>query len=353
MLILNPDTYSLIARRLLFTIPPEIAHSLTSFALKQEPIWRSLSSVFRVQNPRLKVDLSGMKLENPVGLAAGYDKNFEFLPSLAALGFGYVSGGTVTLLPRPGNPSPRIIRYTQDESLINSLGFPNHGLEFAARQLERSHDTRGDTPVVVSVSGITPGEIVACHRRMEPLVDAIEINISSPNTLGLRVFQEPIALADLLGKVSDGRRKPLFVKLPPYASNEISSTSSKNSAREQVLSLAKVCVRQGVEALTVSNTWPAMDSRLAVGSGGISGKVIFPDTLRMVAEVKAEVGDRAAINACGGIFSGEDAFMALQAGATSVQLLTGLIYRGPGIVKRINEELLALLFSQDASPAAA
>ena len=173
MLILNPDTYSLIAKRLLFAIPPEIAQSLTSFALKQEPIWRGLSSVFRVQNPRLEVNLAGMKLGNPVGLAAGYDKNCEFLPSLSALGFGYVSGGTVTLLPRPGNPSPRIIRYTQDESLINSLGFPNHGLEFAARRLEQNYDTRGDTPVVVSVSGITQDEIVACHRRMclsEPAV---------------------------------------------------------------------------------------------------------------------------------------------------------------------------------------
>lgn len=352
MLILNPDTYSLIAKRLLFAIPPEIAQSLTSFALKQEPIWRRLSSVFRVQNPRLEVNLAGMKLGNPVGLAAGYDKNCEFLPSLAALGFGYVSGGTVTLLPRPGNPSPRIIRYTQDESLINSLGFPNHGLEFAARRLEQSYDTRGDTPVVVSVSGITQDEIVACHRRMEPLADAIEINISSPNTLGLRVFQEPIALADLLGKINDGRRKPLFVKLPPYSSDEISS-SSPNNTREQVLSLVKVCVEKGVEALTVSNTWPAMDSRLAVGSGGISGKVIFHDTIRIVAEVKAEVGDRAAINACGGIFSGEDALMAMLAGATSVQVLTALIYRGPGIVKRINEELLALLYVQDVSPAAA
>ena len=352
MLILNPDTYSLIARRLLFAIPPEIAQSLTSFALKQEPIWRRLSSVFRVQNPRLEVNLAGMNLGNPVGLAAGYDKNCEFLPSLAALGFGYVSGGTVSLLPRPGNPSPRIIRYTQDESLINSLGFPNHGLDFAARRLEQTFDTRGDTPVVVSVSGITQDEIVACHRRMEPLADAIEINISSPNTLGLRVFQEPIALADLLAKVSDGRKKPLFVKLPPYPSDEILSSSS-NNAREQVLSLARVCVEKGVEALTVSNTWPAMDSRLAVGSGGISGKVIFHDTIRMVAEVKAEVGDRAAINACGGIFSGEDALMALLAGATSVQVLTALIYRGPGIVKRINEELLALLYVQDVSPAAA
>ncbi len=352
MLILNPDTYSLIAKRLLFAIPPEIAQTLTSFALKQEPIWRRLSSVFRVQNPRLEVNLAGMKLGNPVGLAAGYDKNCEFLPSLAALGFGYVSGGTVTLLPRPGNPSPRIIRYTQDESLINSLGFPNHGLEFAARRLEQSYDTRGDTPVVVSVSGITQDEIVACQRRMEPLADAIEINISSPNTLGLRVFQEPIALADLLGKINDGRRKPLFVKLPPYSSDEISS-SSPNNTREQVLSLVKVCVEKGVEALTVSNTWPAMDSRLAVGSGGISGKVIFHDTIRIVAEVKAEVGDRAAINACGGIFSGEDALMALLAGATSVQVLTALIYRGPGIVKRINEELLALLYVQDVSPAAA
>ncbi len=342
MLILNPDTYRLIAKRLLFHIPPETAHTITGAVLKQTQFWQGISPAFRVRNPSLEVDLSGLKLKSPVGVAAGYDKNCEFLPSLAALGFGYVTGGTVTRQARSGNPSPRIIRYTEDESLINSLGFPNRGVEFAARQLERQRDSTGDTPVVVSVSGTTIDEIVACHRRMESLVDAIEINISSPNTLGLRVFQEQDALADLLTAVNPARTKPLFVKLPPYPSYQASSSAS-NRMRESVLALAGVCTGQGVEALTLANTWPARDSRLAVGSGGISGRVVFADTIRMVAEVKAEVGANVAINACGGIFSGQDAFMALAAGATTVQLYTAMVYRGPGIVKRINQELLALL----------
>ena len=132
------------------------------------------------------------------------------------------------------------------------------------------------------------------------------------------------------------------MKLPPYTSAE-APLPPDDEARHRVLGLARVCAENGVDGLTVANTRPVEDPRLAVGAGGLSGKPIFQDTLRMVAEIKAEVGERAAINACGGIFSGEDAWKALQAGATTVQLLTGLIYRGPGIVKRINEELLAIM----------
>lgn len=338
MLLLSTDGYRVAIRPLLFRLPPEAAQRLADLALKQSYLWGALSPMLRVRDVRLEVDLCGMRLRNPVGLAAGYDKNCEFLPSMAALGFGYVTGGTVTESPRPGNPRPRVLRHVKEQSLINALGFPSRGLEFAARRLEKTRDSLGAARLIVSVSGTAADEIARCHRRLEPLADAIEVNISSPNTAGLRVFQEPAALAELLGRLNDSRNKPLFIKLPPYP--------EEGEARDRVMALVKVCVERGVDALTVANTRPTKDPRLAVGAGGLSGKPIFADMLRMVADVRAEAGKRLAINACGGVFSGGDAWKAFEAGATTVQLLTGLIYRGPGIVKQINEELLRIMDRQ-------
>ena len=335
MLALNPDMYKLLIRPLLFRMPPEAAQSAVEKLLKQTLLWRTLAPTLRVRNPLLEVNVAGMSLDNPVGLAAGYDKNCDVLPSLGALGFGYVVGGTITESPRPGNPRPRVLRRVKEEALVNALGFPSKGLEFAAMRMEQTRDSMGGVPAIVSVSGVTMDEILSCHRRLEPLANAIEVNISSPNTAGLRVFQEPDTLSDLLDRLNDGRRKPLFVKMPPYASNTDDS--------ERVLGLARVCVERGVDGLTVSNTWPVEDTQLAMGRGGLSGRPVFPETLRMVSEVRAEVGVSMAINACGGISSGDDAWMAIQAGADTVQILTSLIYRGPGIVKRINTELLGIM----------
>jgi dihydroorotate dehydrogenase len=346
MLVLNPNTFKSFIKPLIFNLAPETAQGVAEMALKRQFIWKTLSPALRVENGRLEVNVGGIWLDNPIGLAAGYDKNCEVLPSLSALGFGYVTGGTVTESPRLGNPSPRIVRYTRNESLVNSMGFPGKGLDFAANQLERARNAGGLAPVVVSVSGVTVDEIAHCHRRLEPLADAIEVNISSPNTAGLRVFQEPDSLANLLDTINEVRMKPLFVKLPPYLSPEL-TPSAGSEGQERVMGLARVCVEKGVSALTVANTWPVQDSRLAVGSGGLSGRVVFPDMLNMVREIRSEVGRGTAINACGGISSGQDAWDAIRAGATTVQLYTALVYQGPGIVKRINNELLALMDRND------
>lgn len=342
-MILSPIGYRFLLRPLLFRLPPEAAQKTADLALKSKPIWNLLSPLLRVRDPRLQTTLAGLKLDNPVGLAAGYDKNCELLPSIAALGFGYVIGGTVTLEPKPGNPRPRVLRTVKDESLTNSLGFPNRGLEYAARHLERTAGSSGPTSVIVSVSGTTVDEIVRCHRRLEPLVEAIEVNISSPNTAGLRVFQEPQALGELLGRVSDGRKKPVIVKLPPY------SQEDGDKGRDRVLELVRACVVRGVDAVTVANTKPVQDSRLAVGQGGLSGRPIFADMVRMVSEVKSEAGETIAINASGGIFTGDDAWQALKAGAATVQVLTGLVYRGPGAIRSINRRLLEIMEREAAS----
>ena len=369
MLPLSPELYSVFIRPLLFALPPDTAQSVADLVLKREFIWRALSPAMSVRSTKLEVDLCGLKLQNPVGLAAGFDKDCEFIPSMAALGFGYVTAGTVTRHPKQGNPKPRMFRYVKDSSLINALGFPGRGLELAVRQLERAQDSSARVPTIVSVSGVTVDEIVECHRRLEPLVQAVEVNISSPNTEGLRAFHEPRALGELLARINEKRSKLLFLKLPPLVAGlapwrqtqldigEItvgaeaySVHPSAAEATEQLMALARMCAEEGVDAVTVSNTRPTEDLRLAVRSGGLSGKLVFPHMLRMVAEIRAELGDRVAINACGGIFSGEDAWKALRAGATTVQLLTGLIYRGPGIVKRINQELLTLIEDSSSGP---
>ena len=335
-MMLVPDAYRALLRPLLFRLPPEAAQRVADAALKMAPLWRALAPALEYSHPALTTTFAGLKLRNPVGLAAGYDKNCEFLPSLAALGFGYVTGGTVTPDARPGNPRPRVVRYPEEQSLVNALGFPGQGLDRAVASLHRTAASSA-APIVGSVSGATVEEIVACHRQIEPLVSAVELNISSPNTEGLRIFHDAAVLSELLETVSKQRQKPLFVKVPPYQVK--GDEGGGKEERTLVLGLVGVCAEHGVDGITVANTRPVRDNRLAVGRGGLSGKPIFDDMLRMVSEVRSTVGASIAINASGGIFTGEDAWRALRAGADTVQLLTGLVYRGPGIVRSINKDL--------------
>ena len=336
------DGYRLLLRPLLFTLPPEAAQKVAELALRTRPAWRALAPALRVRDARLRADLCGLRLQNPVGLAAGYDKDCKLLPSLAAMGFGYLIGGTVTQSPLDGNPRPRMFRLKDNESLINALGFPNKGLESAARRLERARDNLGGTPLAVSVAAPSPDETAIVHRRLEPLVDVIELNISSPNTAGLKVFHDSTVLAELIARVNEKRAKPVMVKLPPYVADK-HDEAGDGAGRERTLALARVCRDGGVDALTIANSRPSADPRLSTGAGGLSGRAIFPDTLRMVADVRGEVGDKPAINACGGISTGEEAWQVLKAGADTVQLYTALIYRGPSVVREINRELVAIM----------
>ncbi len=335
--------YKHLLRPMLFMLPPEVAQKITDVFLRPVAPWRALSKILRVNDPRLEVNWCGMRLKNPLGLAAGFDKDCRVLGSLSQWGFGYLIGGTVTENPRSGNPKPRVLRYPEHDSLMNALGFPGQGLEAAARRLEATDRATLDTPIVVSIAGTMVEEVLRCHRRLEPLVDAVEVNISSPNTVGLRVFHEPDALSELVQRVGDDRKKPLMVKLPPYPESEANS----GDERERVLSLAHACVEQGVDALTVANSRPTKDSALSMGTGGLSGRAIFPDMVRMVEDIRSEVGPDIAINACGGIFSGEDAWEAIRAGATTVQMYTSLVYRGPTTPRMINQRLLDLMDTVD------
>ena len=243
--------------------------------------------------------------------------------------------GTVTLDPRPGNPKPRLFRDPGEESLTNALGFPGSGLAAAARKLARVRSRTAGVPIAASISGTSIHEVASCHRMLEPLVDAVEVNISSPNTAGLRVFHESPVLAELLERLNEGRVKPLAVKLPPYPEQD-------GPEAELVISLARACSVAGVDGLTAANSRPTQDSRLAVGRGGLSGRPVYHRMLDLVRDLRREVGAGIGINACGGIFTGRHAREALDAGADTVQVYTGLVYRGPSTVRSIKAEMLDL-----------
>jgi dihydroorotate dehydrogenase subfamily 2 len=316
----------------LFRLSPERAQRLAESALRIRPVWRTLSLRLRVSDPVLRRTFAGIHLENPIGLAAGFDKQCQHLDTLGHLGFGYVVGGTVTPEPRPGNPRPRLLRETSSQSLINSMGFPSDGLEVVADQMRRFGHLA--MPVLVSIAALDPEGFERCHQTLEPLVDALEMNISSPNTQGIRRFQVPDEFRALLQRMNVHRRKPLFVKLPPYTDEQ---------GREQVAALLNECIAAGVTGVTAINTLPVEDSRLAMGRGGLSGRAIFPDMLRVVRDLRQEAGDKLFINACGGISTGEEAWQALQAGADTVQIYTALVYNGPSVVHTIATELAQLM----------
>ena len=303
-------------------LPPETAINAATRSLGARPVWRALGPAS--DEVRLRASVGGITLRNPVGLAAGLDKHCACLDSLASLGFGYVVGGTVTAQPRPGNPKPRVLRLTEQESVINALGFPGDGLDAALKRLARLRGT--PARVLVSIAALDAEETAECAARLQPFVDGVEVNISSPNTAGLRRFQEPEALRGLLGALDAVRTKPLFVKIPPW---------TNDAEREQTLALVRVCREAGADAVTAANTIPVEDARLAVGRGGLSGRSIRGQMLAMLPDIRSELGSGVGLNACGGIASADDARAALEAGADTVQLYTALIFRGPGLVEEI------------------
>ncbi len=312
--------YRILARPFLFRLAPETAQQLTERTLSARRVWK----IFRAEPPSVPTNLASIQLRNPVGLAAGLDKRCAYLDTLGGFGFGYVVGGTVTRYPRPGNPKPRVLRLPKQQSLINALGFPSEGLDVVADRL-RALKNR-PARVIVSLAALEEIDTIECLRVLEPLVDAVELNISSPNTEGLRRYQEPDALSRLLEVLNGERNKPLFVKLPPY---------SDKAGKRNVLALVHACSVAGVNGVTAINTVPIEDRRLAIGRGGVSGQLIKEDMLRILSDIRREVDPSFLINACGGIGSTRDALEALDAGANTVQLYSSMVFRGPGLINEI------------------
>ena len=326
--------YKTFIRSPLLLIAPEIVWKIADLALTQKWFWSFISKIFMYSHPKLNTNFAGIELNSPVGLAAGYDKNCKYLSSLETFGFGYLIGGTVTFDPRPGNPKPRMIRIPKEKALVNSLGFPGKGLNAAVKVLNKQKMSQAKR--FISVSGTDISDIKQCIQQLEPFCSAIELNISSPNTKGLRIFQEYDNLKELIEEVNSVRTKPLIVKMPPFKAGD---TLNQNN----ILKLCKLVSEMGAEALTISNTLPTKTKKLAIGEGGLSGAPLFDNTIRMIKLVKSEISEKTQINACGGISNGKQASEAIKAGATTVQIWTSLIYEGPGVVKNIKRELVANL----------
>jgi len=278
-----------------------------------------------VRDPFLEVDLCGVRLPNPIGLAAGFDKTCRHLDALGRLGFGFVVGGTITREPRAGNRKPRIVRSPGKRAIVNSMGLPNPGAEAAATNLARAPRT---APRLASVADEEHAMAVQAVELLAPHVDGFELNASSPNAPWRH---DPGHMRRLLEALRARADLPVLLKLPPFRTDE---------DRAIVLDLARGGVDAGAHGLVCSNTVAVAERRLAAGRGGLSGGPLTELTPRIVSEVAAATGRAVPIVACGGIFTAEDVRACLDAGATAVQLYTGLIYRGPGVVGALTRGLL-------------
>lgn len=297
-------------------------------------VWKAPGVFARLDDPRLAADVAGITLPSPIGLAAGFDKNCVNLGALLDIGFGFVTGGTVTLAERTGNPKPRLVRLSDEHALVNSLGFPNKGLDAAVPRLRRN--TSRNRRIFVSISGTLEDEIVECCRVLSPHAAAVELNISSPNTAGLREFHDAGRLRALIEQVLSCKSPEarLLVKLPPW---------DKSEDRRTALQLAETAVSAGADGLVVANTLPVEHAGLAVGQGGLSGRPLIGNTIRMTAEVCAAVGKTVDVVSCGGVSRPADVWELIACGASAVQLYTAFVYEGPLLPVRLNRGLISLM----------
>jgi dihydroorotate dehydrogenase len=313
--------YRSVARPVLFAFPPEVAHRIAHVALGLPLPWERIGGGHA--SPALATELAGIPIANPIGLAAGFDKTGTRVTALGRLGFGYVVVGTFTRSARRGNPRPRLVRYRDRASMVNAMGLPNPGADAAARSLARA---RRAGPRVASIADEDLPDVLETHALLEPHVHAVELNASCPNVSWGRDRDNEAHLGGLLRALGARRRSPLFVKLPPFRTD---------AEREAVLALARIAQEGGADALTCSNTVAVREPRLSTSTGGLSGRAVFPGTLENVAEVHRSTGGEMPINACGGIATAAGVTACLEAGATTVQLYTGLVFRGPGVVGQL------------------
>jgi len=328
-------------RRLLFLLDPEVAHQLTLQALRiggAEPFASFLRSIYSV--PKKPVRAFGLTFKNPVGLAAGYDKDALAINGLSALGFGHLEIGTVTFKPQPGNPKPRVFRLPEDEAVINRMGFPGKGADYVERRLLLP--ARNDVIVGVNIgkNKDTPleeaaNDYIELMKIFLPLADYLTINISSPNTVGLRRLQGREMLEELLGAIENARAEaertpPLLVKIAPDLSNE------------ELDDAIGIILDKGMDGIIATNTTLARDglkSKLREETGGLSGSPLTARSEAVLSRVLKLVDGKVPVISAGGIMSPDDAKKRLALGASLVQVYTGLIYRGPKLVQDIGKSL--------------
>jgi dihydroorotate dehydrogenase len=320
-------------------LPPETAHRGTLALLRTGATFLPSAAA---DDERLAVNVVGLRFPNPIGLAAGFDKDAEVPGAMLKLGFGFVECGTVTPRSQIGNPQPRLFRLREDDAVINRMGFNNRGMAEMARRLA-ARPRKGIVGINIGANKDSPDR-AADYRdgfsRLSPFADYITVNVSSPNTPGLRGLQNRDELRHLLGLLTEARptansHMPLLLKIAPdldaHALDEI----------------VAVVLASGIEGMIVSNTTIARPASLksvhAHQSGGLSGAPLFEPSTAILKAVRARAGSKLALIGVGGVASGEQAYGKLRAGADVVQLYTALAYQGPGLIGRIKRELLTCL----------
>ena len=321
------------ATRVLRGLDPEDAHRLALLGLRL-----GLGPRGGPDDPILATSLAGLALPNAVGLAPGFDKDAEVFDPMLKAGFGFVECGTVTPRPQGGNPRPRLFRLSEDRAVINRMGFNNRGLEaFAGRLARRGAGVVGANIGANKDSEDRIADYVAGLKRVAGLASYVTVNVSSPNTPGLRALQTRSALEDLLGRLAQARatlpaahRAPLFLKVAP------------DLETGEVEAIVETCVAQGLAGIMVSNTTvsrPALASAFREEPGGLSGAPLMALSTRMLGEFAQAAAGRLALVGVGGIGSGGDAYAKIRAGASAVQLYSALVFEGPDLVARIKRDL--------------
>lgn len=351
--------YKLLIRPILFLFPPEPAHHLVVFLLKIPGVSFLLSLFYGYEDARLEKTVFGLKFPNPVGLGAGFDKDAKFFDEIASCGFGFIEVGTVTPKAQPGNDKPRSFRLPEDKALINRMGFNNEGVEAMVERLKaapsRSSPKGGESERRYIIGGnigknkVTPNEnaiddYVDCFEKLFDYVDYFVVNVSSPNTPGLRALQEKEPLKKILNKLMElngklplgrGAAKPLLLKIAPDLTNE---------QLDDIIEIVRETKIDGVVATntTISRSGLKTNASIlnTIGAGGLSGKPLTKRSTEVVKYLHERLKGSFPIIASGGIHSAEDALEKLKAGASLVQLYTGFIYEGPGLIKKINKALL-------------
>ena len=324
---------------LLRALPPEVAHRLALAAVE----YGLTGPSDKPDDPILRVDLLGHRFPNPIGLAAGFDKDARAPNQALALGFGFVEIGGVTPLPQPGNPKPRLFRLSEDRAVINRLGFNSEGHAAVAARLARRERT--------GILGVNLGrnkssedaadDFAAGIRVFGPLVDFLVVNLSSPNTPGLRAMQGRAPLEALLDRLAEARATfagggpPLLVKIAPDLTDD------------ELADIVEVVRAKPVDGLIVGNTTLARSESLRSHhkgeAGGLSGTPLMAPSTRILARVHALAGGSLPLVGCGGVASGADAYTKIRAGASLVQLYTALVFEGPALIRRVKRDLAALL----------
>lgn len=336
-----------LVRPALFTLDPEKAHDVTLRNLSRAWSNNTMRKILKARNMLLPCDLMGLPLRNPIGLAAGLDKNGEYIDALGQLGFGFLEVGTVTPRPQDGNPKPRMFRLPKAQALINRMGFNNHGLEVflanVARSNYRGHGgilglnlgKNADTPIEQAADDYLKG-----LNAVYAYADYVTINISSPNTKNLRALQGEDELSQLLQQLQaarqeladqHGRYVPIAIKIAPDLDHD------------QIMSIAHLLPRYGMDGVIATNTTLSRDAVQglphAQEAGGLSGPPVHELSLKVISELRREMGPDFAIIGVGGIDSGQKALEKIQAGANAIQLYTGLIYQGPRLIRDCMDSL--------------